>query len=276
LTAGGKGNAVMGHNTIRLAAVGIIGTAVIFSGQAMAIPTSSITITFGPTGGAPNIFDHTASASDQGASAAVQASPGPVVEAFSTSAITAQAQFSMSFEIDQIAGLNGVTTVPIDVSYVEEAVGDLNFTHSLDEFHIADGSLFSPYFFAELFSDDAGAIVTGTSSDASSTATYSTAAAGKPGVSLGTVVSMQMLASADGPGGSAFIDPVISIDPSFFINNPQYTAADFSLTESAGVGNSINSDSNPVPEPGSMILFAGATSLCGLLRRKKSRRQITV
>jgi hypothetical protein len=263
---------IIGHEAIRLATVGLIGAAVLFPGHATALPVTSITIDFGPTGGAPNVFVHTASASDLGASAAVQASPGPVVEAFSSLGENSAAQFSFSLELNQVAGPTGVTSVPLAISYAEEAVADLSYTYSVVQFHIADGTAFSPYFFGTLQSNDPGAVVTGTSSDASSTATYSMGAAGKA-ITLGTVVSMQMYASADGPGGSAFIDPVISIDPSFFSANPQYTAADFSLTESDGVGNSLGGTTNSVPEPGSLMLLAGAASLFGLLRRKGVRRQ---
>jgi len=79
-----------------------------------------------------------------------------------------------------------------------------------------------------------------------------------------------MYTYAKGPGGSSFIDPVISIDPSYFVSSG-YSASDFTITQSAGVANSLG-DSSPVPEPPTgLLLLTAAGAVAGLSFRVRRR-----
>lgn len=258
----------MGNYAIRLAAIGVVGATLLLPGQTKAgtIPTAYAGLCFYTPSGQVDQCRLTAasdiSGSYQGASAAVSVSSGPVLLAFSTAGDNAQAHLSYSF---QVSGPSAVFSVPIDISYVVEAVGDIRYDASSATLQILQASLFD-YPILRLASNDGSAVVTGTSSDASRTATFSTSVSSQPNITLGVFVNVVLDAFARGPNGSAFIDPTISIDPTFFAANPQYTPSDFTITQSAGVAN--GNTSNSVPEPSSVILLVGVVSLCALTRRK--------
>lgn len=230
------------------------------------LPGPNLQIYFTPDGSfSPTYYNNTPSASLNGASAAIQVSPGPVVLADSSGTEDASATLSYSFSI---AGPDGVTAVPLDITYVEEVVGITGYGYSAASIHISQTGYVSPHFISSINSDS-GAL-NGDSQDYSVSATYSSVAAGDPNYGLGTNVSISLFTYAKGPGGSAFIDPVISIDPSFFVDSI-YSPSDFTITVSAGVGNSIGG-SDAVPEPSTgLLLLTAFGAVAGFSTRRHAR-----
>ncbi len=67
----------------------------------------------------------------------------------------------------------------------------------------------------------------------------------------------------------AMIDPIFTIDPQFFLDNPNFDPSDFSFTFSEGVGNS----SVAAGEPASLaLLVTGVVSVLPFARRRRSGR----
>ena len=74
--------------------------------------------------------------------------------------------------------------------------------------------------------------------------------------------------------GTAFADPIISIDPSFAAQYPNYLS-DFTLEFSVGAGNSAAAVGG-VPEPASWALMLAGFGLTGVaVRRRKSIDRVT-
>jgi hypothetical protein len=228
------------------------------------LPTDFLTILFTPdTSYTPTFFRNTPSASMNGASAAIQVSPGPVVLANSSSKEDASAGFDYYL---RISGPSGVSAVPLDITYLEEVVGIAGFGFSAASLHISQIGFVSPHFISSINSDSG--VLNGNTRDYSVSATYSSLTAGDHNYGVGTNIVIDMFTYARGGGGSAFIDPIVSIDPSFFPGSG-YTASDFTITASPGVGNSL-AGLSAVPEPSTdfLLLTAG-----GALARLRGRRK---
>jgi hypothetical protein len=220
-------------------------------------------IYFTPAGSfTPTYFNNTPSASLDGASGAIQISPGPVLLADSTA--TESASANLSYDID-ITGPGGVTAVPIDITYVEEVVGTIGYNFSTASIHIGQTGFGTPHFISQISSTSG--VVNGDTQDYSVSATYSSITAGDPNYGLGSNIILSLATFAAGPDGSAFIDPIVSIDPSYFTSSG-YSPSQFTITLSGGVGNSLG-DSTPAPEPPSGWLLLTAIGAVGGLRFRK-------
>lgn len=230
-------------------------------GAATTLPDPEID--FSPSSdGFPTAFNHyTTSASDNGASGSIQLTPGPLIQATSSSTENAYVTLTYSFTINQVAG-TPVSSVPFAVHYVENLVGTAGGNPTLGEFHASQGAAFSPFFFA----------VNSTNSSFYANDTYDSSSRGA-NANLNTPVDIQMTANAFGSSGSAMVDPMISIDPSFFTDNPSYTPSDFAITVNGGVGNSDGSSaSTPTPEPASGVLLLAGLGLTAVFAGRRRAR----
>lgn len=162
----------------------------------------------------------------------------------------------------EIAGPAGVSTVPIDISYSYSLATPTDASANPYGNPSAASAYFgyagvSNTYFVLANTNDSNAVDSGGLRTVSVSGVYQTTAPVNVALRLG------LSAGANGAGGSAFLDPAISIDPSFFVSNPQYSALDFSIIDSSGVGNGLVAD---LPEPGAAPLFLVCLAATGLVR----------
>ena len=83
---------------------------------------------------------------------------------------------------------------------------------------------------------------------------------------VGNVNGVLAHAVAENFSAHAYVDPEISIDPSFALTDPNYLT-NYSIVLSPGVGNSL--PAGAVPEPATWALMIGGFGLTGALARRR-------
>ena len=198
-------------------------------------------------------YFHGSSASELGGSAAVDETSGPTVSASGSSQgiDLASAGFSYYFVV---SGPDGVSSIPVDITYSYDFVGIVGFTATGGSLHLSGGGISPTYFFST--NSDSGTLNGSERELSASDQVYMTT------LTAGTQANIAMSVGANEAGSSAFLDPSISIDPTY-LSTSGYTESQFTITQSAGVANGIAA----VPEPASLALFGSFLAGLGLIRR---------
>lgn len=188
-----------------------------------------------------------------GATASIGYSPTLSLSAFSASSSEA-AQATATYHF-AVSGPSTGIAVPVDITWSASATS-------------ATGAVASEYLYVNgtYLSDEASA-------NAVRGGTYSGGGTYSMTASTGTNVGFLLLASATGSingSASAFVDPYITIDPSFFTNNPSYTPSQFSITFDDPLVQNTGAPS-PAPEPSSLMTIASGIVVAGLLHRRQKR-----
>jgi hypothetical protein len=200
--------------------------------------------------GTANVSDSTdTSVSVDGATASL--GYAPTLSLSSSSAGSGEAASATAFYQFTLNGPTAGITVPLDVTWsasVSAAVG------AAASEYILIGSTY--------LTDESG--ISGTTY--SGGGTYSTTA------TTGSAQGVLMLASAHGSingAASAFVDPYLAIDPSFFASNPSYSTGQFSFTFNSPL---IQND-QPAPEPSSLAVISAGLLATRMVRRRRDRRR---